>query len=220
MSPRRASASRAPDSERLASRLTAAEAALAQERERRGEAQAALERQRTEARQTAAELGRVQAELDLARAAEREAMQTAALLDAARRDNHAARARLEALSAEHDRALRIQAELREQLTDSSGALDAARDELADARMAPADLNQRGDREDRPRAERTARQPARALAESHRSAATVVHTPPPARSDRPLNPSLHSRNWLLRMLVVVVIAAFLLAVYLVLHSTVL
>ena len=47
-----------------------------------------------------------------------------------------------------------------------------------------------------------------------------HTPPPPRSDRPVNPSLRHHSWFMRYLVLLVIAAFVLAVYVVLHSTVL
>jgi hypothetical protein len=47
-----------------------------------------------------------------------------------------------------------------------------------------------------------------------------HVPPAPRSHRPVNPSLRSNSWLLRLIAVLVLGAALLAVYLVLHSTVL
>jgi hypothetical protein len=204
--------SRAADIERLTARLGAAEASLERERERREEADQSLERMRSDARRTVAELARVRAELELARTAEREAADTAIQLDAARRDNHELRARHEALRADHDRALHSQAELEEDLKGRATALQGAREELSAER--------RQHREAESRAATAADAAARDT--GHRPSgvhSAVHHTPPPPRTDRPLNPSLRRHPWL-RLLVVIVIAGVLLAVYLVLHSTVL
>jgi hypothetical protein len=198
--------SRATDLERLTARLRSAESELAREHELRETAESTLDTERTQARQTAAELARVRAELALARTAEREAADTAAQLDAARRDNHELRARHEALSAEHERTLRAHAELELQLEARTKALGAAQKALDEAQKALDEERRLG----APSGD----------AGGHRAAVLHVshHTPPP-RTDRPLNPSLRHRPWL-RLLVVIVIAAVLFAVYLVLHSTVL
>jgi hypothetical protein len=206
----RPAANRAADLDRLTSRLRSAEATLEREQERRTEVERSLERERGEARRTVAELARARAELELARTAESESADTASQLDAARRDNHELRARHEALRADHDRAQRTLAELEEKLEARTTELREARKELASERR------QRRD------ADSQAAPAADAAPEAgHRPPAlhATVHTPPPPRTDRPINPSLRQSPWL-RLLVVLVIAGVLLAIYLVLHSTVL
>jgi len=200
---------RAADVERLTARLRAAETTLEREQSRRDEVEQALERERSDARRMVAELARVKAELELARTAESEAADTASQLDSSRRDNHALRARQEALRADHDRTLRTQAELEEQLQARTSELQEARKELSNERRHRRDADSRA---------ATAEEAAGA---THRSPTfhATVHTPPPPRTDRPINPSLRRSPWL-RLLVVLVIAGVLLAVYLVLHSTVL
>jgi hypothetical protein len=208
--PARRPASRAQDTERLTARLTAAQTALERERERRGETEAALERQQAEARRLNAELGRAQADLELAKTGEREAAETVALLDAARRDHHAARARYDALVAEHEMTLRSEAGLKDDLGDREAELAAARTRLKDADKDLAELTERARR-----AEQHSPQ-----VHEHEHDSDPHHIPPPPRSDRPVNPSLRHHNWFLRFMVLIVIAAFLLAIYFVLHSTVL
>jgi hypothetical protein len=208
--PGRRPASRAPDTERLTARLAAAQTALEGERERRGETEAALERHQAEARRLNADLGRAQADLELAKAAERDAAETAALLDAARRDNHAARARYEALAAEHELTLRSEAGLQDDLRSRDTELKSARTRLKDADKELTELTERL---------RHAEQRGAQVHEREHDS-NLHHIPPPPRSDRPVNPSLHHHNWFLRFIVLIVIAAFLLAVYFVLHSTVL
>lgn len=208
--PRPAAQSRAADVERLTARLRAAEASLEREQHRREEADQLLEHERSDARRMSAELARLQAELELARAAEREAADTATQLDAARRDNHELRARHESLRADHDQLLHARADLEDGLARRTAALNRAREELAEERR------QRQEAEARAAAAAEAAAPT-----GHRP--PVVHAtprnPPLPRTDRPLNPSLRQNTWL-RLLVVIVIAGVLLAVYLVLHSTVL
>lgn len=208
--PRPAAQSRAADVERLTAKLRAAEASLEREQRGREEAEQTLERERSDARRTAAEVARLQAQLELARAAEREAADTATQLDAARRDSHELRARHEALRADHERLLHAHAELEERLAQRTDEFYSAGEELAEQRR------QRQEAESRAAAALEA-----AAATGHRP--PVVHAtpqnPPLPRTDRPLNPSLRQSTWL-RLLVVIVIAGVLLAVYLVLHSTVL
>ena len=210
--PSRRPGARAQDLQRLTTRVTALEAALEREQERRTEADAALDGQRAEHRRLSAELGRVRAELELAQAAQREALQTGAQLQGARREIASLQTRYDAMSAEHDRALVAHAGVQDDLRRRSGELDAARDALGDAqardaarvRDAPGGASRVREDEVVPHAR-----------------AQVSHAPPPPRSARPVNPALRSRRkWLVRLLALVVLAAFLVAVYLVLHSTVL
>ena len=147
---RRPVANRAADAERLTARLSAAEATLEREQGRREEIEQALERERSEARRTVAELARVKAELELARTAESEAADTAAQLDAARRDNHELRARHESLQADHERTLRTQAELEEKLEARTTELQDAHKELASERRQRRDADSRGDHRGRSR----------------------------------------------------------------------
>jgi hypothetical protein len=199
--------SRAADLERLAARLRAAESALERERQSREEAERSLEREQSEARRLAAELARVEAELELARTAERAAADTAAELDSARRESHALRARHETLRSDYDRLLHAHAELKDRLAKRAAALEAAREDLAGARRA--------------REEEAESRAAAAAGGGHRPPVLpgAAHNPPPPRTDRPLNPSLRQNGWV-RLLVVLVLAGVLLAVYLVLHSTIL
>ena len=206
----RPAANRAADLERLTARLRAAEATLEDEQARRHELEQQIESERTEARRTVAELARARAELELARTAQSEAADTAAQLDAARRDNHELRARHEALRADHDRALRALAELEEQLQARTSDLEDARRELSNVRRQHREVDSRAG---------TAADAAASAGHRPTALHPTIHTPPPPRTDRPINPSLRRSPWL-RLLVVLVIAGVLLAVYLVLHSTVL
>jgi hypothetical protein len=205
----RPSQSRVADVERLTSKLRTAEAALEREQGRREDVEQSLERERAETRRTVAELARIRAELELARTAERASADTSTQLDASRRDNHELRARHEALRSDHERVLRARAELEETLDARTTSLQSTREELA------------GERHQRREAESRAAAAVEAAAESGHRPPVVHATPHPSlpRTARPLNPSLRQSPWL-RLLVVIVIAGVLLAVYLVLHSTVL
>jgi hypothetical protein len=221
---RRRPSARAQDLERLSSRLSSAEAATERERERRAGVEAALEEHRAESRRLSAELGRARAELDLAHTVQRESEAMAAELDSTRRQLRAAERRYEELVAEHDRATEVHASVEAELRERSGALESARDALdhertrnaerlhdAEARAAappqvppvPAE-----DRFDKPE-----REPAR---RDVRSRAVAPH-----RADRPVNPALQPRpNWVWRVLALLVIVAVAVAVWVVLHSTIL
>ena len=201
--PARRPGARAQDLERLTTRLAAVEAALGREQDRRSSAETSLEGQRAEVRRLSAELGRARAELELAQTAQREALETAAQLDGARREIRDLRGRHDELDAEHERLREAHARTESDLRERSGALEAAHDALAAERV---------------------RAPAPA-AEPLPEGATAVHhaplpPPPPPRSARPVNPALRSRNWLGRLFALLVIAAIVVVVYLVLTSTVL
>lgn len=197
---------RAQDLERLTTRLSSAQAALERERERRAAVDEALEEQRAEGRRLAAELGRARAELDLASTVQRESEAVSAELDSTRRQLRAAERRYEELAAEHDRALEVQARVEAELGERSGALESARDALEQERAATS--------AQRPRSAAVSETDDRGLDVRPRPAA-------PYRTERPVNPALRSRpNWVWRVLSLLVIVAVVVAVWLVLHSTIL
>jgi hypothetical protein len=215
---------RAPDPERLTARLTALESTLERERARRADAEASLDEHRDQTRRTVAEVGRLRAELELARAAEVDARDTAALLDATRRDHHELKRRHDALAAEHERARRDVTAVRERLAARESELIALRAERETARREPAAERRTVAAATEPHADRAVPGPGAPRTETPRAAAPAgsahVHQPPPPRSARPVNPSLRSHSWLLRLGAVIVLALVLLAVYVVLKSTVL
>jgi hypothetical protein len=240
---------RAQDLERLTTRLSSAQAALERERERRAAVDEALEEQRAEGRRLAAELGRVRAELDLAGTVQRENETVSAELDSTRRQLRAAERRYEELAAEHDRALEVQARVEDELRERSGALESARDALeqeqaagaerlraAEARAAgqsqtsaptrrTAAVSETDDRsgDSEPTHEEPRRRGRRPERDPGYERGLDVRPRPVAapRTERPVNPALRSRpNWVWRMLALLVIIAVVVAVWLVLHSTIL
>jgi hypothetical protein len=235
---------RAQDLERLTTRLASAQAALERERERRAAVDEALEEQRTEGRRIAAELGRVRAELDLASTVQRENEAISAELDSTRRQLRAAERRYEELSAEHDRALEVQTRVEAELRERSGALESARDALeqeradgaerlrgAEERVADAErlrraaVSETDERSDAPEPtrEEPRRRERRAERDPDYDRGLDVRPRPVAapRTERPVNPALRSRpNWVWRMLALLVIIAVVVAVWVVLHSTIL
>lgn len=213
---------RAQDVERLSTRLSSAQAALERERERRAGVDEALEEQRAESRRLSAELARARAELDLAHTLQRESEAMSAELDATRRQLRAAERRLEELAAEQDRATQVHASVAAELRERSGALESARDALEQERTrsaervrsaqaraaAPPQMPPAPDRLDEPE-----REPTR-----HDVRPRPVT---PYRVDRPVNPALQSRpNWGWRVLALLVMIAVVVAVWIVLHSTIL
>jgi hypothetical protein len=253
---------RAQDLDRLTTRLSSAQAALERERERRAAVDEALEAQRAEGRRLAAELGRVRAELDLASTVQRENEAVSAELDSTRRQLRAAERRYEELTAEHDRALQVQARVEAELRERSGALESARDGLEQERAISAE-RLRGAEARAAGAERLRGAEARAADKPQTSApprrTSAVSEPDdraedpdpareeprrrerrperdpaydreldirprpvaPHRTERPVNPALRSRpNWVWRVLALLVIIAVVVAVWLVLHSTIL
>ena len=222
---RRRPSARAQDLERLSTRLSSAQAALERERERRAGVDVALEEQRAESRRLSAELGRARAELDLARTVQRESEAMSAELDSTRRQLRAAEHRYEELVAEHDRATGVHASVEAELRERSGALESARDALeqertrsaerlrsAEARAAAPPRTPPAPTEDR--FDESEPEPTRAEPRRPRPAA-------PHRVDRPVNPALRPRpNWVWRVLALLVIVAVVVAVWVVLHSTIL
>jgi hypothetical protein len=238
---------RAQALERLSTRLSSVEAALERERERRAAVDAALEEQRAESRRLSAELGRARAELDLAHTVQRESEAMSAELDSTRRQLRAAERRHEALAAEHERATEVQRRVEAELRERSGALESARDALEQERARPRDARPRapapprvaapargpGSEESdrlsppepaRPAARRRDRRPERDPVYDRVHDREYDPRPRPVaphRIDRPVNPALRPRpNWMWRVLALLVIAAVVVAVSVVLHSTIL
>lgn len=228
---RRRPSARAQDVERLTTRLSAAQAALERERDRRAGIDQALEEQRAESRRLSAELGRARAELGLARTVQREVEAMSAELDVTRRQLRDAERRYEELAAEHDRVTQVHASVATELRERSGALESARDALeqertrsaerlrsAEARRAPPPLVGPAPAAASPPAEVRFDEAGRAPATRHdvrpRPAA-------PHRVERPVNPALQSRpNWGWRVLALLMMIAVVVAVWIVLHSTIL
>jgi len=237
---------RAQDLERMTTRLSSAESALERERQRRAGVEQALEEQRAESRRLNAELGRARAELDLARTVQREGEASAAELDATRREVRALERRYEELTQEHARMIEAHAGVHSELLERSGALESARDALEQERErgagAVAAQRARGaDAADR-RSGAPARTPAteafvpvyddeaegggpqpppeerRTREKAHEPRARTAAAP---RIERPVNPASSARaNWFGRVIALLVIAAVVVAIWLVLHSTVL
>ena len=234
---------RSPEAERLRERLTAAEENTERERARRATVDQALEEERRAARQLRAELGRVRAELELAGAVQRELDTASAALDSLRSEFRDASRRLETAERELGEE-RISAErLRRQLADAGAAVTRLTRSGQAQASAEADLAPRerraGERapgnatpRERPpapvgaelsRPERGAVErprPERAGGERPRTdRATAIHHPVAPRTERPLNPSLRSGSWLVRGLAVIVMLIVIVAVVLVIRSTV-
>jgi hypothetical protein len=188
--PGRRPSARAQDLERLTGRLASAEAALERERGRRAEIDQALEEQRAESRRLSAELGRVRAELDLAQTVAREGDAVSEELEGTRRELRALERSHAQLVTEHDREVEAHARLEAALRERSGALESARDALEQQRSRAAE-------------------------------ARVAPSAPPRRIERAIPLELQARpNWAGRVLALLVIIAVVVAVWIVLHSTVL
>jgi hypothetical protein len=212
---RRRPSARAQDLERMTTRLSAAQAALERERERRAAAEQALDEQRAEGRRLIAELGRTRAESELVRTVQRESEAMSAELDAARAELRAAEHRYEQLVAEHSRAVDEHTRLETELRERSGALESARDALEQERA----------RRSAPRRTAPDHLPIRleppAPAPPAFEDAAPSRPVAPHRIERPVNPALKPRpNWAGRVLALLVIIAVIIAVWLVLHSTIL
>jgi hypothetical protein len=155
-SPRRRSSPSA-ELERLGARLTSANHALAQERERRAALGKTLEEERTVTRQLRTELGQARVELQVAAAARAEAAAMEEALDATRRElREAQRQHEEAteeltrrhtketqdLSSRHDEVTQAHAALQDAHHQDSGALESTREALAAERAESARLRTR------------------------------------------------------------------------------
>jgi hypothetical protein len=171
--------------ERVNAKLATATQELALERERRTALDRALEAERSSTRQLRTELGQAQAEIELAHAAQAEAAAAAQELEAARRELRAARERHETLTGErereareaqrrheelireHDETAQAHQAVRMELHERSGALESAREALAQERAEAGRLrnrlaNAKSSRPDeaRPRTDRPASTPDR------------------------------------------------------------
>ena len=250
----------AQEVERVNAKLATATQELALERERRATSDRALEEERATTRRLRTELGQVRAENELARAAQDEATAAGEELEAARRELRAAQERHEALVRErereaHDAQQRHEELVRErdetteahqairmELHERSGALESAREALAQERAeagrlrnrlasAPpgrADGPRRVGEQSPPRAERPptsgdrdrdSRRTVRIASELGDDPTRVGSSGPPAM--RPLNPSLRHRTyWLGRAIALLVLIIVVAAIWIVLHQTVL
>ncbi|MFL5863050.1 MAG: hypothetical protein ACJ780_20125 [Solirubrobacteraceae bacterium] len=161
---RRRPLSPAAELQRLGARLAAANGALEQARERRAALAKTLEEERTANRQLRTELGQARAELEIAAAAQAAAAAVAAELEAARRELREAERRHEALVRQHEESTqaltgrhdetaealkRRQQELtqsnvalRDELHQHAGALESARQALAEERAETGRLRNR------------------------------------------------------------------------------
>jgi hypothetical protein len=208
--PRRSSRPSAYRVQRLEASLAASDRALEAERNRRAGVERALETERAESLRLRSELGGTQAQLDLARAAQAEGSAAAAELDSARREVLAAERRHDRLTREHDRTIDAHAEDRTSLHERAGALESAREALAQERAETQRLraqlaNRAQSSEQPPRADAPGVPAPRAQAS-------------PTRTDRPLNPSLRRRSsGLVRALTLLVILVVIAAVALVIRS---
>lgn len=204
---RRAAGAGGPDVDRLRARMAAAGEALEQERERRRSAEHALEAERADSRRLRIDLGQLRAELELARAGQAEAADATAELDRARRELLETQQRLGALTRERDRAVQATAEIRTALHERVGALESARQALAQERAETDRLRER-----RAEAQRTPGGPQSALPSADPAPSAAPHP-------RPVNPPLRGHTYWTRVLAVIVLAAVVLAVVVVIQSTV-
>ena len=184
-----------PELQRLRERLTVAEESTERERAKREAVGQALEDERRAGRRLRAELGRVRAELELAGAVQRELDSASTALDALRSQARDTGRRLESTAHE----LEVQRSTADRLGRKLAEAEAAVERLTAAEPEP----ERG-LVQRPR-------PERVIADRHH--------PVPPRSERPLNPSLRSGGWLVRGLAVVMMVIVIVAIVLVIRSTV-
>ncbi|MGI9185100.1 MAG: hypothetical protein ACR2GZ_09085 [Solirubrobacteraceae bacterium] len=205
-----------PEVTRLRERLDAAEQGITRERAKRERVDQTLEEERRGARRLRAELGRVQAELELAGAVQRELDAASATLDKLRSESREAGQRVETAEREVGEEHRTAEDLRRQLAHADAAVKrltgAAPDRTSGSDTgvtAVSGPNPSEHGRQRPRIERV--RPDRLTAERRH--------PVPPRSARPLNPSLRSGSWLVRGLAVVVMLIVIVAIALVIRSTV-
>ncbi len=230
---------RSPEIVRLRERLAAAESVITRERTRRQATDQALEGERQSARTLQAEVGRLRAELDLAGAVARELDTASTGLDDLRGQTRELHHERDQIAAERDEAQRELAQERAETQRLAG-------QLADAEAAVRRLTQAG-REARtseppsgPIPARVESRPAGGAAssgdaeqgsgasrgsssfrgggEADREPDRPVSNPLP-RSERPLNPALRSSNWLGRGIALVFIAIVVLAIIVVINSTI-
>ncbi len=233
---------RSPEVERLRERLDASEQGIARERAKRETVDEALEDERRAVRQLRAELGRVQAELELAGAVQRELDTASAALDALRSDNRDIARRLETAERELGDERSTAESLRRQLADADAAVKRLTGSGPDrTSWSDPEVTAVPSRAARTSSQRAARlAPGRERSESHpgprspsdrgrerppgervrpeRSSADRQHPLLP-HSERPVNPSLRSGSWLVRGLAVVVMLIVIVAIVLVIRSTV-
>jgi hypothetical protein len=229
---RRSATDASQEIERLRLRLQIAERAVEREHARRAELDQALEEERAKSRRLAAELGELRGQLDVAAATWNELSTASAELDATRGEARETAGRLRAAMRALDQQRAESEHLRTQVTAAEATIQrlsqARETELSarfrtegDAVPGPEDVTapipaQRRAAPEPPAHPEPAGAPLRAGAPVGRARQELHHPLP----ERPLNPSLRSRrNWLGRMLALIVIAAVIAAIILVINSTV-
>lgn len=204
--------------DRLRARLTAASEALERERERRRAGEEALEAERAQGRRLRMELGQLAAELELARAGREQAASEASELESARRELLELRTRVDQLTRERDRAAHAGAETTTALHRHMGALESAREALAERDAANERLRRQLAESEHPHRPSGSDPPADAP--SGRAPAAPPAPRAPVAPSRPVNPSLrhHRTYWLGRLLALLVLAGVIVAILLVIQGT--
>jgi hypothetical protein len=228
---------RSPEVERLRERLEASEQGIARERAKRETVEGALEEERGAARQLRAELGRVQAELELAGAVQRELETASAALDALRSESRDTGRRLETAERELGEERSTAESLRRQLADADAAVkrltgagqgdtpgsDPEVTAVASRERPPGQRSPSERSGERPPGQRSPSERSRERRSAERGrperSPAEHHQPLLPRSERPLNPSLRSGSWLVRGLAVVGMLIVILAIVLLIRSTV-
>ncbi len=227
--------------DRLRTRMTAAERAAEREHGKREAAEQALEDERTEVRRLRSELGRLRSELDIAATTRTELAATSADLDVTRAEGRKSANRLQAAIRELDQQRAESERLQMQLAAAEATaqrLTQAREterrqaEAADQqasrsreddtiRMSSRRGLSASSREGPPAETSSSREPyaAPSSPSARRSRQPVRPEAQHARPERPLNPSLRTRrNWIGRVLALIVILGVIAAIVLVIHST--
>lgn len=239
---RRPARAGAQEVERLAGRLAAATQQLELERQRRGASDRALEDERATTRRLRTELGQAQAELEIARAADAEAAAAAEDLERARRElieaqrrheelvrqrdleRNEARSRHEEIERQRDETTEAHAAVRTALHERSGALESARAALAQERTELGRLRSRLANAEQSRGDAAPPGPpgSDSPGDARRTGRPLPDVPPRMApgTTRPLNPSLRHTYWLGRALALLVLLVVVVAVWIVLQSTIL
>lgn len=220
--------------DRLRTRMTSAERTAEREHTKREAAEQALEDERTEVRRLRSELGRLRSELDLAAATRTELAAATTDLDVTRADARKSAKQLQATIRELDQqrteSERLQVQLVAAEATAQRLTQARETERRDAEAAASQARRSSEedtvklspgREQRRAESSRSREPypapsspaARRSRQAHRPDAQI------ARPDRPLNPSLRKRrNWLGRVVALIVMLGVIAAIVLVIHST--
>lgn len=226
-------AARSPEIVRLHERLALAESLLTRERSRRQDADETVEAERQSTRTLQAEVGRLRAELDLAGAVQRE-------LDTASTAMDDLRSQARALSSERDQVASERDDAQRELAHERAEAQRLAGQLADAEAAVRRLTQAG-REARTGDRHPGATPVRSESRAAGVAAPAdnrpwggaafddggqgdrkperIATTQLPRTERPLNPALRGSHWLGRGIALIVIMIVVVAIILLINSTI-